>query len=302
MVESLSTIAILFSFAAAFCWAVAPLIYRRNFGGITLYDLNAIRSLGFVGGMVILALVFDPEVLRHIPPLKVIAGAAGVTLLANLLGDVLYMSSIDAMGVSFAVAVTSTYPLATIATSAFWLGETISFSLVAGAVTIILGLNLIRRGYSGSAIGPNLRKGFTLAIVAAVLWGVSDTMIRWTILETNVDSLTFNLWRAVAFIPLAWGTWFFKSPGRASGGPSLAAVGFRRGMELAFVGMLSLAVAGTFVNLALQDAPASVVIPLTATSPLLSTLLAVFIFRERVIGLQWAGVALIVAGSVLVCR
>lgn len=302
VVEYLSTMAILFSFAAAFCWAVAPLVYRRNFGGITLHELNAIRSIGFLGGMVCRALVFDPEVLWHIPSLTVIAGAAVVTLFANLLGDVLYMASIDAMGVSFAVAVTSTYPLATIVTSAIWLGETISLSLITGALTIILGLNLIRRGYSGTETGPNLRKGFSLAIIAAFLWGVSDTMIRWTIIETHVDSLTFNLWRAVAFIPLAWGTWLFRSPGRAKGKPLLAAIGFRRGTELALVGMLSLSVAGTFVNLALQEAPASVVIPLTATSPLLSTLLAVFFFRERVIGLQWAGVALIVAGSVLVCR
>ena len=82
---------------------------------------------------------------------------------------------------------------------------------------------------------------------------------------------------------------------------SLGTVGLKRGVELVFVGMLSLAIAGTFVNLALQDAPASLVIPLTATSPLVSTLLAVFFFRERVQGIQWAGIFLIVVGSALVC-
>jgi len=73
-------------------------------------------------------------------------------------------------------------------------------------------------------------------------------------------------------------------------------------VELVFVGMLSLAVAGVFVNLALEDAPASLVIPLTATSPLLSTLLAVIFFRESVTRGQWAGIFLIVVGSALVCR
>ena len=298
----MSTIAILFSFAAAFCWAVSPLVYRRNFGGISLYELNAVRSIGFTGGMVLLALVLAPDVLLRIPSPTVIAGAAGVTLLANLLGDVLYMASIKAMGVSFAVAVTSTYPLVTIASSSAWLKETLSWSLVSGAVVIILGLNLIRRGYSATETGPNLRKGFFLAIIAAVLWGVSDTMIRWVILETNVDSLTFNLWRSLAFLPLAWGTWLFKSSRGSGNLHLLEVVGFRRGVELACVGMLSLAVAGTFVNLALQEAPASIVIPLTATSPLLSTLLAVSFFREKVVGMQWVGVFFIVAGSVLVCR
>lgn len=297
----MSPVAILFSFAAAFCWAIVPLIYRRNLGGLSLYDLNAIRSLGFAGGMIGLVLFFEPAILFRIPSPTVIAGSAGVVLLANLLGDFLYMAAIDAMGVSFAVAVTSTYPLATIAVSAIWLGETISLALVSGAVTIVLGLNLIRRGYSGMEVGPNLRKGFLLALTAALLWGVSDTLIRWTILETGVDSLTFNLWRSLAFLPLVWGTWLFRACGRTAGMTSLGTVGLKRGVELVFVGMLSLAIAGTFVNLALQDAPASLVIPLTATSPLVSTLLAVFFFRERVQGIQWAGIVLIVVGSALVC-
>lgn len=297
----MSLVAILFSFAAAFCWAIVPLIYRRNLSGLSLYDLNAIRSLGFAGGMVGLVLFFEPAILFRIPSPTVIAGSAGVVLLANLLGDFLYMAAIDAMGVSFAVAVTSTYPLATIAVSAIWLGEKISLALVSGTVIIVLGLNLIRRGYSGREVGPNLRKGFLLALTAALLWGVSDTLIRWTILETGVDSLTFNLWRSLAFLPLVWGTWIFRAYGKTAGKTSLRTVGFRRGLELVFVGMLSLAIAGTFVNLALQDAPASLVIPLTATSPLVSTLLAVFFFRERVQGIQWAGIFLIVVGSALVC-
>jgi drug/metabolite transporter (DMT)-like permease len=270
--------------------------------GISLYDLNAVRSIGFTGGMVVLALVFNTDVLFRIPSTTVIASSAGIALLANLLGDYFYMASIEAMGVSFSVAVVSTYPLITIATSAIWLREPLSLVLILGAVIIVLGLNFIRMGYSDRETGPSLRKGFFLAATAAFLWGVSDTMIRWTILETGVDSLTFNLWRSLAFLPLAWGTWIFSSFKKPAGKSLLETVGFRRGAELVFVGMLSLAIAGTFVNLALADAPASLVIPLTATSPLLSTLLAVLFFREGVTRGQWAGILLIVIGSALVCR
>jgi uncharacterized membrane protein len=293
-------LAILFSFAAAFCWGIVPLIYRRNLAGLSLYDLNAIRSLGFAGGMMGLVLFFHPGILLRIPSPTIIAGATAAALLANLLGDFFYMASIRAMGVSFAVAVTSTYPLVVIAVSAIWLRETISFLLLSGTVIIVLGLNLIRRGYSAGEIGPNLRKGFFLAISAALLWGLSNPIIRWTILKTGVDSLTFNLWRSLAFLPLVWGTWLFRTFCRPVRETSLGTVGIRRGLELVFVGALSLAIAGTFVNLALQDAPASLVTPLTATSPLLSTLLAVFFFRESVTGSQWGGIFLIVIGSALV--
>lgn len=298
----MSAAAILFSFGAAFCWAIAPLIYRRNMRGISLYDLNAVRSIGFTGGMVVLALIFNPDVLFRIPSITVITSSAAIALLANLIGDFLYMASIEAMGVSFAVAVVSTFPLITIATSAIWLREPLSLVLISGAVIIVLGLNFIRMGYSEREIGPSLRKGFFLALATAFLWGVSDTMIRWTILETGVDSLTFNLWRSLAFLPLAWGTLIFRSFKKPAAKGLLETVGFRRGVELVFVGMLSLAIAGVFVNLALADAPASLVIPLTATSPLLSTLLAVLFFRESVSRGQWTGIFLIVIGSALICR
>ncbi len=298
----MSAAAIMFSFGTAFCWAIAPLIYRRSMTGISLYDLNAVRSIGFTGGMIVLALVFNPDILFRMPPLTVIAGSAAIALLANLVGDFLYMASIEAMGVSFAVAVTSTFPLITIATSAIWLKEQMTLALISGAVTIVLGLNFIRMGYSKREIGPNLRKGFILALTTAFLWGISDTMIRWVILETGVDSLTFNLWRSLAFLPLAWGTWIFRSVKYPAPKSLLETVGLRRGAELVFVGMLSLAIAGTFVNLALKIAPASLVIPLTATSPLLSTLLAVVFFSERVSRGQWLGVFLIVVGSALICR
>lgn len=298
----MSAVAILSSFGAAFCWAVAPLIYRRNLGGLSLYELNAVRSIGFTGGMVVLALIFNPDILFHIPSATVIAASAAITLIANLLGDLFFMASIEAMGVSFAVAVTSTFPLITIATSAIWLKEPLSLALIVGAVTIVLGLNFIRMGYSERDIGPSLRKGFILALTTAIFWGLSDTMIRWTILETGVDSLTFALWRSLAFLPLAWGAWIFKSFKKPAGKSLFKKIGVRQGVELVFVGMLALAVAGTFVNIALENAPASLVVPLTATSPLLSTLLAVLIFREGVTRGQWLGVFLIVIGSALVCR
>ena len=82
----MSAAAILFSFGAAFCWAVAPLIYRRNLAGLSLYDLNAVRSIGFTGGMIVLVLVFNPDVLFRIPSPTVIAGSATIALLANLIG------------------------------------------------------------------------------------------------------------------------------------------------------------------------------------------------------------------------
>ena len=50
----------------------------------------------------------------------------------------------------------------------------------------------------------------------------------------------------------------------------------------------------------LQFAPASVVTPLTSTSPLLTTLFAVFVMGERLRRVQWIGTLLVVVGSAAV--
>ena len=62
---------------------------------------------------------------------------------------------------------------------------------------------------------------------------------------------------------------------------------------------VALAVGLLFYYFALQGAKVAVVVPLTATYPIVAVLLAYALLRERPRPLQWVGVILVVAGVVL---
>ena len=62
---------------------------------------------------------------------------------------------------------------------------------------------------------------------------------------------------------------------------------------------VALAVGLLFYYFALEDAKVTVIVPLTATYPVVAVLLAFVLLRERPRPLQWVGVILVVAGVAL---
>ena len=62
---------------------------------------------------------------------------------------------------------------------------------------------------------------------------------------------------------------------------------------------VALAVGLLFYYLALQGGNVSIVVPLTATYPVVAVLLGYVLLRERPTALQWIGVILVVVGAVL---
>lgn len=62
---------------------------------------------------------------------------------------------------------------------------------------------------------------------------------------------------------------------------------------------VALAVGLLFYYFALEDAKVTVIVPLTATYPVVAVLLAFVLLRERPRPLQWVGVVLVVAGVAL---
>ena len=136
---------VLFALTTAFCWAIVPLIYRRNMVGITFQEMNAVRAFGFTGTMVVIVLLTRPGALTELPPSGILLLIIGSTILGNLTGDVLYMKTIHEIGVSRAVAITSIYPLIVTAISVLWLCESVTPQILGGTLAIIFGLNLLRR-------------------------------------------------------------------------------------------------------------------------------------------------------------
>jgi drug/metabolite transporter (DMT)-like permease len=110
-------------------------------------------------------------------------------------------------------------------------------------------------------------------------------------------------WRSFLLLFFVWGIWArtaWKGKTPKSALARLRGLSRRTWFSLLAAGALSLALGGFFFALALKFAPASIVTPITASSPLLTALFARFCLKERTRPLQWAGIAMIVIGSVAV--
>lgn len=292
---------ILFSLITAFCWAVVPLIYRRNMVGITFQEMNAVRAFGFTGTMALILLVTRPEAMTILPSTGILLLILGSTILGNLTGDVLYMKTIQEIGVSKTVAITSVYPLIVTAVSVIWLHESITVKTLAGTVAIIVGLNFLRKetGETSTLKGSS-GKGFLMGMLTALCWGLSIPVTRWILLNTSLDSVTLNYWRGLIFLPATWFVWSYRSVLGLHPWKRVFTLTRRNWLELNSAGAIALAIGGTFLTLALKMAPASIVTPITASSPLISTLLAVVLLGEKVTHRQWLGVILIIIGSTII--
>jgi drug/metabolite transporter (DMT)-like permease len=266
--------------------------------GLSFPEVNAVRSFGYLGTMILFVL-FQGKGITLMETYAFLL-LTGSTLLGNVIGDVLYLSSIDKIGVGRAVAVTSTYPLVVTAFSAIWLKETVTVPILIGTVSVILGLNLLCKERGSGPEGNQTKKGFFLALATALCWGISIPMTRWLLLDTGLSSMDLNFWRAIIFLPSVWILWILRCRLGYHSPRRVARLPLRTWLELNAAGAIALALGGTFLAGALQRAPASVVTPITASSPLISTLLAIVLMGEKSTRRQWAGIVLIVVGSAVI--
>jgi drug/metabolite transporter (DMT)-like permease len=65
-------------------------------------------------------------------------------------------------------------------------------------------------------------------------------------------------------------------------------------------GVIGIALSGVLFALCIQNFPVSVISPITASSPFMTVLISRVFLKEKLSGVQSAGVALVIAGSVSV--
>ena len=287
------------SLGTAGLWAASPLLLRLGMVGVAPDEVNPVRSLGFWGASAILLFALDPGSLIPPAPGRVGLPLFANVLLGNILGDVLYFAAIRQIGVSRAVAISSAYPLMVTLLSVVWLGERPS-SLALGATgAIVAGLVLLRLEPSEGAGAPPRYplKGYLCALAAAGCWGLSIPLTKWLVTAGGFVPLGVNFWRSAVLVPLAWGIWLRQTRGKPEKRRRLLRVPLRSWGALMGAGATGLALGGFVFALALTLAPASLVTPITAASPLLTALTATLFLGDRLRPHQWGGIALVVLGS-----
>ncbi|WP_448807607.1 DMT family transporter [Aminobacterium colombiense] len=289
---------IAFSILTAACWATSPLFLKRGMKELNFYEINAIRSIGFLAASFFIALASGPYALAWHSGYLVLFSVFVNILICNIVGDTLYFLAIRDLGISRSVAITSSYPLVVTALSYFWLKEEISFHVLAGTALIIAGLICMRGSERAAHTTSRVKRGYLSALMAALCWGLSIPLTKWAISVQGIDPVSLTFWRAAFLVPSSWLLWRFMSRKNTERWLSLRRAHRGDYMSILMSGSVGLALGGYVFALAMNYAPASVATPITASSPFLTAIGAIIFMREHPLASHWAGMALIISGSI----
>ena len=272
----------------------------RVFAGIGLQGIKplpgTVISLIF-GWLLALAVsfVFQFEALISISPAEM-GWLALIGVVSFALGRGFTFLGIRHIGASRSTTVYASYPIFTMALAIPLLGERVTTALVIGVLLIIGGLTFLfseREPEKRVATGANRLLGYGFSLASAISYGGNSVLIKWVVsgmvhpLVTVTVSLFFGTLVLSAVAGRDLGASIRNNPG---------STGF-----LALSG-LAMTLAAMSLYSALSMAPAVVVTPLGATSPLF-TLAGTYLFLQRLEKVTYhvaLGCLMVVIGGVLV--
>ena len=285
---------------AAICWTVSAVLYKGALAEAKPLVANTVRCIGTSIFLILcLVLIGKFSVLTSLPaPVVFLACASGLIGLG--LGDTLYLFSLETIGVARAVPITCTYPLFTLVWAVLLAGENVTWHVVFAAVAIVLGIWLLSNEEDSNVakLQKNvLFKGAITALVTAVIWSLSISMVNLAMKETpGLDNaFAINTLRIAAlaaflmiFTPAVQRSLnFFKIKGKTL---AMLLVG----------GIIAVGLGWFLLTLSFSYIPESQAVPISSTTPLFSTLSGIVFLREKVTAKVAMGSIIIVFGTFLI--
>lgn len=287
---------VLLSVVAAFCWGSTSLL-MRGMTHLGPLDMTLGRSVGAFAVTFIIA--FFSGTLGCLFTFTASEWSA-LTLLVlanNIFGDVALFLALHSLGVAYGSSISSTYPIVVALMSIFFFGESFSYSILSGTLLVVAGVACLCQ--RGNAQGKLSTKGLLLAVLASILWGIGLSMNKYLVLhELPASSIAFG--RSFLFVLITAAYWLFKNISAKTLAKAWRQVAQREIFLALAGGVLAIGFGGFLYARALQFVPATVATPIGASNPLLATFAAMFIYKEKLRIVQWIGVFMVVAGTVIV--
>ena len=283
---------------AAVSWTVSALLYRKALSNAKPVSSNIVRlTLTSLILLLFLAATGKIQVLTSLPAdAAILASISGVVGLG--LGDTFYLMSLKRIGVARAVPITCTYPLFNILLAIFLEGEQVTFSVVAGASVIVLGVWLLSQEEKKAGIERRvLIRSMILALAAALLWSISITMINMAAkLAPGIDqALAINTLRVTAIGAVLLASSFVIDR-------DLGFLKMQRKTVITLVagGIVALGLGWFFLTFSFTDALESRAVPISSTTPFFSTIAGIVLLHEKVTLKNILGSILVVGGICLI--
>jgi uncharacterized membrane protein len=285
------------AFASALLWAVSSVLLTVGARQIDVLPLNFLRTvvstlffwalLPFFGGL---------EAVAAIPAANWLWLLLSVLMLL-VVGDTFYFLSMELAGVSWAMPVASINPLWAVLLAFLWLDEPLTWTLLAGALLVVLGIVLVSR-MSGRPVAKSVdsqlrRKGLILALLVSVLWAVGQVALKPG--TEGVNSVVANSVRqpmgmlALLALTLARGRW-----------GELKKLDTRSWAVIGVASLLGTGIGSLLFVISIQMIGAGRAAVLTSTSPLMAIPFSMLWLQERPTRWTVAGTVLNTAGIALV--
>jgi O-acetylserine/cysteine efflux transporter len=176
------------------------------------------------------------------------------------------------------------------------LGERPSRALLAGLALAACGLACFGANYLGSAAaaGGTTLAGFVLCLGGAAMWAASNIVVRRAQRSTpQFDVLSFMVWSSLApILPFIALSLAFDDPSTRwhwTGAP------LSTWASLAYLGWMATILGYAMWTGLLKRHPVNRVAPFSLGVPVVGIAAGMLVLGDKITGLQWAGIALIVA-------
>ncbi|WP_297506610.1 DMT family transporter [Thermococcus sp.] len=272
---------------SAFSWASATILVRIGLRNLSPVGANIFRL--YIAGSIFLLTFYvtgNLSAFKLPPRLLLLAFTSGV--FGFVIGDYFYFHALKRMGVSRTVPITSTYPLWTILWAVLFLGKQVKPQVVIGAILVVLAIIIVKRAEEEENTD---RKGFIFAFLAPISWSVAIVLMQYlTAYIPNLQLAGLRMIFGAVGISL-----FLPRYGR-----EVISMRFKEVLSLTGASILGLVV-GQYLfvySVALVGAP--IAAPVSAINPIIASLLAVLLLREKPNRRIFEGLILAVVGVILI--
>jgi drug/metabolite transporter (DMT)-like permease len=287
---------------AAFCWAIAPILYRQALFRANPVSANIVRCVTNASVMLLLLVALGKLGALTSLPLNVVAIVVVSGVIGLGVGDTFYLYGLQSVGVSVAVPLAATYPLFSLVWATFLLGEPVTVLAIAGAVLILVGIWLLSRDKNGQTPltkGRFALTGVAVSLATAFVWSVSITLMNEAVTMPVVSSLDANYAiittrvAAMALILMLLAPLIDRNRG-------FLKMKRKTVLLLCLGGLVANAIGWLLMNFSFLNILAAQAVPISSTTPLFSALAGFVLFREKVTVNRVLGAIIIVAGVVLI--
>ncbi len=223
------------------------------------------------------------------------------------IGDFSFIASLKKIPVTISLPIASSYPLfGAMFILALGLQPLDSFLVIWGTILIVFGVGLIAQQSSNNEEDVSSSRsrwdwaGISLALFAAIFWGLSIMQLQILLKSPNVNGITLTFWRTLIIAMWGYGVHKYRIK---SGNFEYAQTKQERDSATAYFllsGILGWVIGAAAFMYAIQMIGALIATPLSATNTLIATLLGVTVLHEKVTILQLVGIIMVVIGSILV--